>query len=339
MCVFTIYTFIFESELIKGEIVSAVTMWVNVIIPSVFPYLVLSKYIISTDTFDIFEIFPGKLIGRIFKLSQCSIKAVICSVFCGYPSGAVCASSLVEDGLIQKDEARRIITFTNNAGPLFLISAVGTSMLGSAKDGFTIFIIQLISAFIYGMIISIKSPKIHSRAYTTNTGYSDLCEAIRSAVNTIINICGYMISAYVMSCCVISFAGRFIMYSTPLPWIEVFVKGFFEITQGVKSIAFPGAGCVQFGLICAFVSWSGLSVIMQIKSVAGDIISIGSLMYSKAIQAIMSFCMGYCYKMISAETMPNFQYHPALKISLILTIILFVSYNIKMIKRGRLFKH
>lgn len=333
ICGFAVYSFIFEFNLVKAEITSAVTMWISVIIPSVFPYLVLSKYIISTDAMDIFEIFPGKLMSRIFKLSQSSIKAVICSLFCGYPSGAVCASSLLKEGLIQKDEAKRIITFTNNAGPLFLISAVGISMLGSAKDGFAIYVIQIISAFIYGITASIKSPQIRQMAYVSKSVHSDLCEAIRSSVATITNICGYMISAYVMSCCVLIFADK-VITSHMAGWTEAFIKGFFEITQGIKSIASPGTGCVRFGIICAFVSWSGISVIMQIKSVAGDIISFRTLMYAKCMQAILSFGLGYLYKMVSGEAKPYIRNEVMIELSFIITVILFLIYLFKTRKKA-----
>ena len=90
---------------------------------------------------------------------------------------------------------------------------------------------------------------------------------------------------------------------------------------------------MQFGTVCAFVSWSGLSVIMQIKSVAGDIISLGSLMYAKCIQAIMSFGLGYCYKMISAETMPYIRDGVMMKLSFAVTVLLFIIYLLKARKK------
>ncbi len=307
-------------------------MWGNIIIPSVFPYLVISYYIANSDMVSIFERFPGKLLAKTLNISPCSIRSVICSVFCGYPSGAVCAASHYKSELISINEAQRLICFTNNAGPLFLISAVGTGMLGSAKDGFAIYVIQLLSAFIYGLLSSrkktvFKSCNIKSAKYET-----DFCDAVKSAVATITSICGFMVAAYVLSASAVIFFKKIFGEQLNITYANRLIKGFFEISAGVKAVAVPGCSKAEFALICGFVSWSGFSVIMQIKSVAGKIICFKKLAWAKFVQGVFSFGLGYGYKILSANTRPHMPSGYMIKISLIISVMLFLMYLTKKAK-------
>ena len=97
ICIYLICCLIFKFGIIKKEILTALTLWANIIIPSVFPYLIISQYISNSH---LIEKIPGRFISFVFGIHKCSIKAIICSVLCGYPSGAVCARSLYDKGEI-----------------------------------------------------------------------------------------------------------------------------------------------------------------------------------------------------------------------------------------------
>ena len=155
ICIYIVYCLVYYFLQIRLSVQKAVSIWANTIIPSVFPYIVLSNYLCNTDVFDLFEVFPGKYIAKAFNLSFCSTRAVLCSLFCGYPVGAICTRYLYEKKQIDKTEAKRLVCFTNNAGPLFLISAVGGGLLNDATKGFVIYIVQIVSAIIYGCIASV----------------------------------------------------------------------------------------------------------------------------------------------------------------------------------------
>ncbi len=328
VCIFIIYCLIFKFNEVHNEISSALYIWLTVIIPSVFPYLVLSNYITGLDIMNIFEYFPGKILCRLLKLNAGSTRAVICSLFCGYPSGAVCAVKLLEEKRISETEANRIICFTNNAGPLFLISAVGIVMMGSAKDGLAIYIIQLVSAFIYALFTGtgLKPPSCIALSDLGQNG--DLCSAISKSVVNIVNICGFMICAYIMSGCIIIFLKSFNINAAIISKLEALVKGLFEISAGARAMAGPHATPAQFGAVCGFVSWSGISVIMQIKSIAKNIISTKKLVIAKLTQAMLSFLIGYTYRLICSSEIIKFD-SVALKSSLITTILVYILFSAK----------
>ncbi len=315
-----IYCLIFEFDIIGSEIKKALSMWVTVLLPSVFPYLVLSDYITRSDIMNIFEKIFGKFFGALFKISPCSTRSLVCSLICGYPSGAISAVSLFETGSIDIHEAKRLICYTNNAGPLFLICAVGTSMLGSYRLGFAIYIIQIISAFTYAFLSSVNINKPKKQKSKKMKFKPDLCESVNKSVVTMLNICGFMVTSYTLSASVMILAGN-LGFGDKL---NVIIRGFFEISSGVNSLARPFIAPFHFALICAFVSWSGLSVILQIKSVSKNITDLKSIMFAKSIQAVLSFIMGYIYKSVSYDNSLVLDKGYLIEISLILTIILFI---------------
>lgn len=293
LCVYIVYCLIFEFGIIKKEIMAALMIWANVIIPSVFPYLIISQYISNSS---ITQKSPMGITTSILGIKRCSIKAIICSAFCGYPAGAVCAKNLYESGEIDIREAQRLICYTNNAGPLFLISAVGTSILGSTKDGAVIYLIQLLSSFVYGIVIREKTNQHSRKTNQANLQKGDFCQYVKNGVNICVNICGFMVASYVLSAATIIFTGNLLTNYANSFYVYAFIKGFFEITAGINELCMLNSGSLKFALICAAVSWSGFSVIMQIKAVSGKIISIKKICGAKFIQAVLSFFMGLMYK-------------------------------------------
>ena len=61
--------------------------------------------------------------------------AFIMGIISGYPVGAKIINKFVEEGTCTKSEAERMLAFTNNSGPLFIIGTVGISLFGDIKIG------------------------------------------------------------------------------------------------------------------------------------------------------------------------------------------------------------
>ncbi len=327
-----VYCLIFKFDIIKQEIMTAITMWVNIIVPSVFPYTIISQYISDSQ---IVKKLPGKFISFIFGIHSCSIKAIISSVFCGYPSGAVCARSLYEMNEIDSDEAGRLICFTNNAGPLFLISAVGTGLLGSTRDGAIIYLIQLMSSFAYGILIR-KKLKSDYKENTEHTVYKgDFCSYVRQGVSICVNICGFMVISYVMAAMVYIILIDVLKIQDCFYFIKKCVNSFFELSAGVKELSTINSENLKFALICSAVSWSGFSVIMQIKSVAGEIIETKRLIKAKFIQAVFSFIMGFWYKSIFSQSTIITEKNIAIPFSIAGTILISAFYLLSQKSRDK----
>ena len=157
-----IYGLISNFKIINIEIISSLKMWATVLIPSLFPYLVISKYIVQNGFPNLFNPLK-KLISKIFNIKSSSAEVFLCSLLCGYPCGAICASDIYEKGEISKSEAMRLMCFTNGASPVFLICAVGGMMLKNTFHQEPIVLMNAAqeSTFLISLHISVISIRLH----------------------------------------------------------------------------------------------------------------------------------------------------------------------------------
>jgi len=70
----------------------------------------------------------------------------------GYPVGAKIVSDLRNTGAVTKKEAERLLAFTNNSGPLYIIGAVGTTLYGSKIIGIFLFACHFIASITVGLL-------------------------------------------------------------------------------------------------------------------------------------------------------------------------------------------
>lgn len=116
-----------------------------VLIPSLFPFLIISSFILKSNlSYYISKPLRG-LTRILFKLPACTGATILLSLIGGYPIGAKLISILYDKQEITKSQAERMLCFCVNSGPAFLISAVGAIMLNSVKIGFFLFISQSIA--------------------------------------------------------------------------------------------------------------------------------------------------------------------------------------------------
>ena len=109
------------SDKIAHSVRSALSLCANVIIPSVFPFMILSEFMYSFLSFGALNR-AGAVFERLFKINRCGIYPFLLGLTCGFPLGVKCASDMYRGGLLTKGEAERLIGFCNNTGPAFLVS-------------------------------------------------------------------------------------------------------------------------------------------------------------------------------------------------------------------------
>lgn len=125
---------------------------VNLLIPSLFPFMVLSSFVIRSD----FSKIIGKIFAPItkflFKLPAICSSAIILSLVGGFPVGAKCVQLLYKDKKITENQVQQMMLFCVCSGPAFLITAVGSIMLQNTTVGIILYISQIISCIILGII-------------------------------------------------------------------------------------------------------------------------------------------------------------------------------------------
>ena len=255
-----IFLFLLKNPKLASEaITDSLRLCVNKVIPSLFPMSVLCGILMKSS----FPFYAEKVLSRpmkkVFSLSGAAALPFAVGCLSGYPLGVKCAAELYENGVIGKEETERVICFSNNAGPGFVILTVGITFFHSLRIGFLLYTAQLSAAILIGLFFrkkKIETKECPSRCETLPFGEAITLSIRESAQNTL------FLSAFVVF---FSLIGRilslfFLRLSLPESFSSLII-GFFEITGGIDSASSLGRTGIP---IAAFlIGWSSLSVHMQ----------------------------------------------------------------------------
>ncbi len=156
--VITIYLVIFsKSNLTAAK--NGLTLWATCVVPSLFPFFVITNLLSHTKVVS----FTGKLLDKfmrpLFNVPGIGGFAFVMGLISGYPVGAKVVSDFRQEGLVTKDEGERMLAFTNNSGPLFIISSVGISLFGDTTTGLLLLCTHVLACITVGIILGKFSKK------------------------------------------------------------------------------------------------------------------------------------------------------------------------------------
>ncbi|MBR5310930.1 MAG: hypothetical protein IKU42_07390 [Oscillospiraceae bacterium] len=240
------------------------------VIPSLFPFMVLSVFICKSSCSEFFSALL-KPLTKILKIPPIAAGAFFSSLIGGYPTAAKCINDLVHAGFMDRKTGARMLCFCVNAGPPFLISTIGLSIFGNIKTGVLIFAAQLLSSFLIGLLLSVFSKKQDFKNYPKISEYkssaSIAVESVVSAAKSCFIMCSFIILFYG----VLELLQGGIVFSalSDNPMAKTLLCGFLEVTTGVFSAGeIPGYTAVIIS--GAIVSFSGVSVILQITATVDE---------------------------------------------------------------------
>lgn len=132
-------------------------LWANNVVPSLFPFFVAAELLNHTNFVYFLSIKLEKTMKPIFNLPGVSAYPFIMGLISGYPVGAKIVSDLYEKNLCSKEEAERMLAFTNNSGPLFIVGTVGYSFYSSSCIGIILLCTHILASITVGIIFGIKA--------------------------------------------------------------------------------------------------------------------------------------------------------------------------------------
>ena len=282
-----IYIFIYSKN-IKYYVLFAINLWINNLIPSIFPFLLISKLLIIYNTFDFIN--NINIINKIFNTSKNSSFIIISSIFTGFPTGSIYIKDLLDKNLISEKEANHLIMFTNYANPLFIISVIGENLLNNKKIGIFIFIIHVISGLFIGIVfkekISVNNKK-HINNISQNNFITNLINSIYDSFKVLINMLGIIIF-FLM---IISLIDTFFIRNT----LTLIIKGLIEMTTGITFISESKLSIrLKVSIICFLLSFSGLSIHFQTKSIIDNTnISYKKYLIGRIVHSILCFILSF----------------------------------------------
>ena len=131
---------------------SGLTLWATSVVPSLFPFFVATEMLMHTKVIYFFGKFLNKIMRPLFNVSGEGSFAFIMGIISGYTVGAKIASNFRKNNICSKEECERLLSFTNNSGPLFIIGSVGILMFGSTTIGILLFITHILACISVGII-------------------------------------------------------------------------------------------------------------------------------------------------------------------------------------------
>ena len=98
-----------------------------------------------------------------------------------FPVGAKCTSLLYKHQKINIEQAKRMMCFCICPGPAFLITALGSIMLGNNVSGIILYISQIISSLLIGIILGIHA-RINNRCQNSSENNNKNAEPVISCL-------------------------------------------------------------------------------------------------------------------------------------------------------------
>lgn len=276
---------------------TGINLWIHAVVPALLPFLILSDIIVNTDIINIIGKFLSVPMKLIFNTSGESSAAFLLGMVSGYPIGAKVSSDLYSDKLCSKDEAQRLVGFTNNCGPMFMLGTVSIGMYGIKNLGVLLLLAHYAGCITLGIILRLTSYKpasncctlkkkkcLHRKPFGILIG-----ESVQKSSLLILIIGCFIILFSVVICALKSL---FFPHNTI---ISNLILGSLEMTNGVNGIHLLSCSLKLKMIISSFlIGFGGISVTLQTITLIKDTdLSIIRYIFSKIIHGILA--AGYCY--------------------------------------------
>jgi len=101
-----------------------ILLFTNSVLPSLFPFLIATNLLKHTSFTSILGKLLNPIMKPIFNVPGIGAVAFIMGIISGYPIGAKIVSDFKSQNICNDIECERLLAFTNNSGPLFIIGTV-----------------------------------------------------------------------------------------------------------------------------------------------------------------------------------------------------------------------
>ncbi len=259
----------------------------NVIVPSLFPFFILSSLVISLGMAGYLGRLFEPVMRPIFHVPGSCAAALALGFVGGYPVGARAALTLYESGQCTKTECERLLSFCNNSGPAFILGVVGAGIFADSRVGLLLCLTHALASVCVGLVFRFyhwrdkasakerSSPPIAAERFTTAfTG------AVKGALASTLNICAFVVCfTVIIRLCFLSGilpALAALLGKALAPWgfTEVWgqrlLTGALELSSGVWSLAGDGSLTGRAAMAAFMLGWAGLSVHCQVLSFLGE---------------------------------------------------------------------
>ncbi|MDR2903467.1 MAG: sporulation integral membrane protein YlbJ, partial [Clostridiales bacterium] len=127
-------------------------LWFSNVLPSLLPFLIGTSLLSAAGFVHFLGVLLEPVMMPLFRVPGAGGFAFAAGLLSGYPMGARVTAQLNENGDLTVSESERLLSFVNNAGPLFMIGAVGAGMFMDASAGYFILAVHYTAAIATGLL-------------------------------------------------------------------------------------------------------------------------------------------------------------------------------------------
>ena len=291
ICIFILIELLIKKDLIYLSIIYALKMWVNKLIPALFPFFIISDILINYNITEYIPKFIKKMCKDVWKITDNMLAIFILSMISGFPSNARNTRMMYDMNSIDVDEANHILMFSHFSNPIFILMTVGIFFFNNKKIGIIILVVHYLSNFILGFFLRNRFRHVDKGncVYYQKRDFGNVfINAIKRAIDTILLICGIVVVFLMLA----SILNNFLNLGG---YNSMMVKGLFEITIGIEALSRLNLA-IRYKIMIAsvFLSFGGLSVHMQVMSqITGTDIKYSYFFLGRIWQVIISLIISY----------------------------------------------
>ena len=235
---------------------------------------VISEVMISLNAIDIFSNLGNNIITKLFKVKKEGTFILIMSMLSGFPSSAKYINSMYEKGILNDNDASKILMFTHFSNPLFIIGTISSTFLGNIKLAKLIFLSHYLTNILIGIMFRNYNPikkennsssfKYSSTKESSKSLGAILGNAIVNSINTLLLILG-TISIFLLITTILN--STINLGNTG----NAIINGIIEMSQGLKYVSMLKISLrLKTTLSVMIISFGGLSVHLQVMSILSN---------------------------------------------------------------------
>ena len=251
------------------------------VIPALFPFLAVSGLLTALDAGASPALGP---LARLLGCRRAGARAFLLGLTGSYPVGARTVAQLYRRGGISRREAGRLLLFSNNCGPAFILGVAGLGCFGSLRAGVLLWGVHILAALVIALALPRQAAEPSERPGSVPARpplVPALIAAVRDAAGTMVYICGFVVFFLVL----LRVMGRVTGLSHPV------LSGAVELTQGILALPHTRRGFVW---AAGLLGWGGLSVHGQSAAVlSGTDLPMGPYLAAKAAHAAVSVLLAW----------------------------------------------
>jgi sporulation integral membrane protein YlbJ len=292
LVIFNIFLLIFPQIVLQAAR-DGLLLWFHNVLPSLLPFMIATNMLILLGFANIVAKIFAPLMKKVFRLPGVAAFGLITGLTSGYPMGAKTVADLRQENQLTPSQAQHLLSFSNNAGPLFILGVVGVGLFGNVKIGYVLWAGHIFSALILGLIFKPNEYSVNAnlinRENTRSNMHSrrDVGKILSTSVKNSMEALTFIGGLIIFFSVVIA-----VFSAVGLPENSFFggiFAGLIEVTSGSRRLAQFFPSYYTLAAVAFVVAFGGLSVHAQsLHFLSGTGVNVRAYFFAKLLHGVLA---------------------------------------------------